>query len=92
MTTKKLKSGTYFIKGAKWWDRINGNTYFSAYIMDQNGNIINLIRYQYGYGTEYYHTAVKWINENKRKNSNIKIVDMGAQYHAKQKNVKNWLY
>ena len=88
MKTTKLKSGTYYIKGRKWWDKINGNTYNNAKVLDENMNILHITGYEYGYGSQYYYNAEKWIKANTRKNAKIKIIDLGAEYDKKV-NVKN---
>ena len=33
---KKLKSGVYVIFGGKWFDKINGNTYYNAKIITED--------------------------------------------------------
>ncbi len=40
------------IIGRRWFDRINGNTYFSAVGLI-NGNEVVSIPYEYGYGNHY---------------------------------------
>lgn len=89
--TKKLNSGTYFIKGAKWWDKINGNTYFSAYAINQDGEKVIKINFQYGYGSQYYYETKKAIESLSRKNAKLKFIDLGANYMKKQ-DVKNYWY
>lgn len=74
----------YFIKGAKWWDKINGNTYCNAKVIDQNGETMFYIGYQYGYGSFYLHEAEKMLKERLRKNAKFKIVDLGAEYIKKR--------
>jgi hypothetical protein len=42
---------TYYVK--EWWDRKNGNTYFSGRLMITEGNQVSfhLIPFQYGHGS-----------------------------------------
>lgn len=42
------------ILGRRWFDRINGNTYFSAKALI-DGKPAGEIRFQYGYGNQYEH-------------------------------------
>lgn len=90
-TTQKLKSGTYYIKGGKWRDKVNGNTHFTSYVLDENGQIVLKLPYQYGYDLAYYYEAEKQLLSMARKNAKIKIVDGGADYHKKAE-IKNYCY
>lgn len=74
----------YFILGAKWFDKINGNTYCNAKVLNNNGDLIGYIGYQYGYGSHYYYEAKKIINDE-----GSKFVDMGAFYINKKDLIKN---
>ena len=90
-TTQKIKSGTYYIKGGKWWDKVNGNTYFTAYVLDENNNTVLKVPFEYGYGSMYYYEAKKQLLSMARKNAKIKVVDGGADYHKKAE-IKNYCY
>ena len=54
----------FLIIGAKWWDKVNGNTYNSAVIIDNKTNKKYCVPYQYGYGESWKNEAIKYINEN----------------------------
>lgn len=43
------------IIGRRWFDRINGNTYFSAVALI-NGKEVAQIPFEYGYGNQYEHS------------------------------------
>lgn len=49
-TAPNVKSIT--IIGRRWFDRVNGNTYFSAEGL-VNGKVAVSIDYEYGYGNQY---------------------------------------
>lgn len=51
--------GGYTIVGRRWFDRINGNTYFTAYIY-KGRDLLTVIPYQYGYGDQYRQAALDW--------------------------------
>lgn len=89
---------TFIVKGRKWWDKINGNTYNSAKILVLKDNeridCLN-IDYEYGYGNDYLNRSINKIKEYCT-NNNIDyhynmVVDMGADYDKKT-NVKNYQY
>ena len=46
--------------GRRWFDKINGNTYFSADIL-VNNQLVHSIKYQYGYGDFYMQAAGEWL-------------------------------
>ena len=52
--------------GRKWWDKINGNSYFSAEIVlnygQPNAQTI-VLPFQYGYGDAYIYTALRELKE-----------------------------
>ena len=61
---KQIK--TIDIKGYEWFDRINGNSYFSADVTINYGTpdaVSFIIPFQYGYGSQYEHEAAKQIKE-----------------------------
>lgn len=52
-TVKPVKKGDNItIIGKRWFDRINGNTYFSAVGLINNIEVVN-IPFEYGYGDHY---------------------------------------
>lgn len=44
--------------GRKWFDRVNGNTYFSAIAL-HNGEEIARINFDYGYGDQWLYEITK---------------------------------
>lgn len=89
--TKKLNSGVYIIKGAKWWDKIYGNTYFSSYVLDENGNEVLKVNFTYGYGDHWFDSTKRELLKMARKNAKIKVIKRGCEYLTK-KEVKNFWY
>ena len=51
------------ILGREWWDKVNGNSYFSCDIL-VNGDHIHKIPYEYGYGDQYRYAAAIWLDKN----------------------------
>lgn len=56
---RKPKNITIFAR--RWFDKINGNTYFSAEIY-VDGTMVHKIDYEYGYGEQYKFEAFQWLN------------------------------
>ena len=56
---KKIK---VYITAAKWFDKVNGNTYHNAKITTEKG-ISFYSGYQYGYGRQYLVSAKEAFNE-----------------------------
>ena len=100
MAKKSTKNFLFIIKGRKWWDKVNGNTYNSAqiYIL-KNGECCAVLHcpFEYGYGSDYAYRArfkIKdWliVNGYGVDFSKIHIFDCGADYD-KKKNVREFLY
>ena len=89
---------SFVVKGRKWWDKVNGNTYNSAkvYVIINGVCVETLIcNYGYGYGSDYYYKAIDTIKEYCN-HANItfdykNILDVGADFDIKR-NVKNYMY
>ncbi len=47
----------------EWFDKVNGNSYFSAEIFADN-ILISVLPFQYGYGNHYEDMAAKELYEN----------------------------
>jgi hypothetical protein len=45
-----------------WFDRINGNSYFSARIYDLDMNLLKVVPFQYGYGSHPRDVCITTIN------------------------------
>ncbi len=62
-TKRRKKTRSITIIGRRWFERTNGNTYFSAEI-HVNGEMVHKIDFQYGYGSQYSAEAGRWLAEN----------------------------
>lgn len=51
-----------FIEGRLWFDKVNGNTYFSNRIWI-NGKVIFEMPMEYGYDLQHLHRAVQYLHE-----------------------------
>ena len=51
------------ITAKEWFDKANGNSYFSARI-ECDGKLITILPFQYGYGDHYIDIANDWLAEN----------------------------
>ena len=51
------------ISAKEWFDKANGNSYFSADI-SVDGNVVETLPFQYGYGDHYIDVANQWLQEN----------------------------
>ncbi len=62
--SNKIKSGDKLsITGKKWFDSVNGNTYFRCHIQ-LNGETLAKLPFQYGYDNHYVTEANNWLAEN----------------------------
>ncbi len=52
---KKIKR-SLFIEGREWFDKVNGNSYFSARLWVDGGQVA-ILTFQYGYGDQYLYEA-----------------------------------
>lgn len=75
----------YFVVGAKWFDKVNGNTYCNAKIIDTNG-VVFYIGYQYGYGSFYLQEAIKKVKE--KDPDAIGVTDCGC-FYIKKRDLQN---
>lgn len=71
----------YYVKGLKWFDKVNGNTYHNAIIYNSKMQFVAASGLKYGYGTQYLSTARDLLTSMKRKN--FKLYDMGSHYTKK---------
>jgi hypothetical protein len=75
---------TYHIEGRRWFQKTYGNTYHSVRIFE-DGVMIALLRFQYGYGDHFLQTAFEWLGNNGHpelleKNENGSPKHYGTQY------------
>ena len=60
MTQTQVK--TIDINAKEWFDKVNGNSYFSARIWVDGGQVA-ILTFQYGYGDQYLYEAQKKLLE-----------------------------
>ena len=51
------------IHAKEWFDKANGNSYFSARIQI-DGKEVAILPFQYGYGSHYIDIAAEWLANN----------------------------
>ena len=78
----------YFCIAKKWFDKVNGNTYFNSKVMDDNGDVVFYTGFQYGYGSAYFDEAKKQLQKIDK---DFKLIDLGAT-HDKQAILKKNLF
>lgn len=61
--SRKKKTRIIHIVARKWFDGLNGNTYFSA-IIYVNGDLVHTIEFEYGYNDHYMTVASNWLFKN----------------------------
>ena len=65
-TTTATQVKTIDVNGKHWFDKVNGNSYFSAEVVTNYGQAdaqTFILPFQYGYGDSYLYTALKELNE-----------------------------
>lgn len=79
---KKVKA---VIIGAKWFDKVNGNTYNNAkIILISKDNTETVYKgFEYGYGSQYYYDAKKFV-EAKYPHCDFEFIDGGSFYVSKK--------
>lgn len=55
----------FIIKGAMWWDKVNGNSYNSAIIYDTKTQKEYKKPFEYGYGNSYFYDSLNYLKEQK---------------------------
>ena len=71
-----MKTKTIDIQGKSWFDKVNGNSYFSAQVTVNYGlkGVSSFkLPFQYGYGSQYEQEAFKELRERKL----IKTIERG---------------
>ena len=72
-----MKIKTIDLNAKEWFDKINGNSYFSCVITLNYGLkdfVIIEIPFQYGYGSQYEHESFTAIKEELKLNTDIKTL------------------
>lgn len=75
-----MKKTKYFVVAKKWFDKINGNTYYNAKIIDDNGQTVLYTGFAYGYGKQYLDDASKQL---KKFTKNFDLIDLGESFTKK---------
>lgn len=76
----------FVVIGGKWFDKVNGNTYNSAKIIDTETGKTYYTRFCYGYGSAYLTEARNYIWENIAET--FEVIDGGA-FYVKKADAKN---
>lgn len=72
----------FVVIGGLWFDKINGNTYNVAKILDCDTGTFYYTDYCYGYGHQYYQEAKEYIRYILG-STDFKLYDMGSGYYHK---------
>ena len=72
-----MKLFTIVVK--KWFDKVNGNTYYSVRCIRHKDNKIIVVAFQYGYGNHYQQTALAIMAKAGWLGSSIEYRDFNAQ-------------
>ena len=62
MNTDSKIQRSLFVEGREWFDKVNGNSYFSARIWVDGGQVA-ILPFQYGYGDQFLYEAQKKLLE-----------------------------
>ena len=88
MSTFKKIERSLFVEGREWFDKVNGNSYFSARIWVDGGQVA-ILPFQYGYGDQFQYEAQKklldlgWLPQESKNQSLWTIVEnSGFDYYA----------
>jgi hypothetical protein len=57
---EKKINRSVFIEAREWFDKVNGNSYFSARIW-VDGEVVGVLPFQYGYGNQHEYEAQRWL-------------------------------
>lgn len=71
----------YFCVGRKWFDKINGNTYNNAKVVDESGAVVFYTGFGYGYGNHYFDRAKSKLKEIDPEGE---LIDLGATNDLKR--------
>jgi hypothetical protein len=90
----KIKIRSVFVECREWFDKVNGNSYFSARIWI-NGGQVAIIPFSYGYGDFYIYEAQKKLLElgylpQENKNNSLFTISqqMGFDFYSSKTNTK----
>jgi hypothetical protein len=91
---EKRITRSLFIEGREWFDKVNGNSYFSARLWVDGGQVA-ILTFQYGYGDQYLYEAQKKLLElgylpQENKNQGLWSIaqEMGFDFYSSKSNHK----
>ena len=91
MENTTAKKHNFVIIGALWLDKVNGNTYHRAKILDPEFNdVFYTDGLQYGYGSAYMDTAKREILKQYRDDEIGVVMNGGAFWLNKREIQKGW--
>jgi hypothetical protein len=81
----------YNIFAKTWFDRANGNSYFSSRVFDLEGNLLKVLPLQYGYGSHYLYESLAAMGEDTKKLCPSDVVAIhDNQEGCLKRDVKSW--
>lgn len=86
---RKPKRKRFVVIGGKWFDKINGNTYHRAKIIDMNTNSIYYTEFEYGYDSQYMSSARDYLRDKFSKRINEQDLSNGGSFYMSKKEIKN---
>jgi|TARA_R110000824_G_scaffold399_1_gene2864 hypothetical protein len=85
----------YVIHAKEWRDKINGNSYHSATVLNTQNNLMLSCPFTYGYGDQFLQTASNkmlkegWIKEGLKSLDYLQIHNI-IEKNCKKKDVIEW--
>lgn len=79
MKTVRKSSKKITIIGKRWFDKKNGNTYFSSRLFINN-ELIHTIPMQYGYEDQFEQVSLQWLKENGHIESGLMRFEIREKY------------
>ena len=76
----KARQIKFTVIAAKWWDKVNGNTYHSVRCIRCRDNAVVVGEFQYGYGESYKQTALYLMADAKWLPVKYRSIDAQFQY------------
>ena len=84
---KEVKN--FVIVGGLWFDKVNGNTYHNAHILDAETGEEYYTGFCYGYGHSYFDSAEEYIiNKLGYSSGTFRTRDMGS-FYINKKDLRN---
>jgi hypothetical protein len=91
---KEIEIRSLFVECREWFDKVNGNSYFSARIWI-NGGQVAILPFQYGYGDQFLYEAQKkllelgYLPQENKNNSLFTISElMGFDFYSAKTSTK----